>query len=632
MNRRLSSPRLRALSAHLGRISAAAILALLVACGSDSPSDPDPGGNPSISITLGTTTLVLQQGDDGTVRVTLTRAGGYTGAVTVSLDGLPTGVTAPSAQIAAGQTTADLALAVAGTAAVGTVQATVRAVGGGVAAATATLNLEVTAAPVGGFALALAPTALTVQQGASGAATLSITRTSPFTGAVQVASNAPTGITVGGIAAAIAGGSAALTIQVDGSVTPGSYSITLTGSASGVSDASATLDLTVTSAPSGSDFTWGFCDDIPVWVAVQDGTSAWEQVIGNGPLFDFSVGSDQVKVAAVFQDGADYDIVIFHLSREEAVLRAGACPVYKTVNGTVVGLAAGQLANITLSRDAATLIGGTGTTFSLDMVEDGPTDFFASRFTAGVGIPSIDKMFMQRDINPPAGSSVTVDFTGSDAFDPASITLTANNLGADLAGVATAFLTPTIGAAVFAPGPGAAGPVWTVPVVPQGMTRAGDIQSVIVSTVSAASPTTDARGTERYFTTVADQTLTMGPYLGTVAVTTEQSAPYARLRAVYTRQPEYLGHINVGFSQDTRGVTLWVTDDYLGAVAELDVEVPDFSGVAGWSDLFGLLAGVETTWVVNANGWTSGSGIIGPDVFTEGLEVRSGTRLGTITP
>lgn len=620
------------LCAHLKRITALVVVALMVACGSDSPSDPDPGGNPSISITLGTATLVLQQGENSTVRVTLTRSGGFSGGVTVSLEGLPTGVTAPSAQIASGQTTADLAVTVAAGAAVGAVQATVRAVGTGVAAATATLNLEVTAAPVGGFALALAPSALTVQQGASGQSTLTITRTSPFTGAVQIASNAPSGITIGGIAAAIAGGSAALTVQVDGSVTPGTFSITLTGSASGVSDATTTLDLTVTAAPSGSDFTWGFCEDIPVWVAIQDGSSAWQQIVGNGALFDFSVTSDQVKVAAVFQDGAEYETVVFHLSRDEAVLRAGTCPVYKTINGTVVGLAAGQISNITLSRAATTLVGGTGTTFSLDRVEDGVTDFFASLWSAAGGLPSLDKMFLQRDINPPGGSSVTVDFTGPDAFDPASIMVTATGLGTDMAGVSTSFLTPTIGASVFAPGPGAAGPTWTVPVLPQGMTRAGDIQAVSVAAIDASNPLAASRGTVKYFETVADQTLTMGPYLGSVAVTSEQSAPFARPRVVYTRQPEYLGHINVSFGQDMRDVIFWVTDDYLGAAADLDVAFPDFSGVAGWLDTYGLMGGVATTWVVNANGWTSGPGTIGPDTYTDGLEVRSGIQTGTITP
>lgn len=619
---------------RLTRLVRAGTLALLVAasaCGSDSPSDPG-GDTPSISITLGSTTIVFQQGQDETVSVTVTRSGGFSGAVDLAVTGLPSGVTAPGAQIAAGASQATLALSAAAGAVVGSATATVRATASGVAAATATLSIEVTAMPTGGFALSLAPSALTIQQGNSDQTTLGVARTSPFTGAVQVTATGPSGISIGGIASAIAGTSAPLTVQVDGAVAPGSYTVTLTGSAGGVSDASIGLDVTVTAAPSGVDYTWDFCDDVPIWMAVKDGSGSWAQVVGTGSQFAFTVNSATVMVAAVWDRTGEFDTTIFHLSREEARLIEGTCPVYKTVNGSVPGLAAGQFAGITLSRDATTVIGGTSTTFSLDRVEDGPTDFYASLTGLAGSIPVLLKMFLQRDINPAAGSSVTVDFTGADAFDPTPIMVTANGLGADMAAPSTSFLTPTIGASLSSPGAGTAGPTWSVPVLPQSKVRSGDIQSVSVSSISAASPLTDSRGTTKYFETVADQVLTMGPYLGAVSVTSLASAPYARPRVMYTRQAEYMGHINVGFGQDTRDVIMWITDDYLGAATDLDVSFPDFSSVAGWNDLWGLLGGVSTRWTVNANGWTSGSGTIGPDVFTPGLEVRSGIKTGTITP
>ena len=621
-------------SPRLTRLARACTLVLLVAstaCGTDNPSDPGTG-TPSISITLGATTLVFQQGNDGTVVVTLSRAGGFSGAVDLALTGLPTGVTAPGAQIPAGSSQATLTLTAAVGAAVGSATATVRATGAGVAAATASLAVQVTAAPTGGFTLSLAPAALTIQQGATDQTTLGVARTSPFTGPVQVTATGPTGISVGGLAAAIAGTSAPLSVQVDGAVAPGTYTVTLTGSAGGVSDAAVGLDVTVTAAPSGVDYTWDFCDDVPVWMAVKDGSGAWTQVVGTGSQFAFTVTAATVAVAAVWDRAGEFETTIFYLSREEARLIEGACPVYKTVNGSVPGLAAGQFAGITLSRDATTLVGGTGTTFSLDRVEDGPTDFYAS-LTGVVGtVPVLLKMFLQRDINPAAGSSVTVDFAGPDAFDPTPIMVTANGLGADMAAPATSFVTPKMGASISSPGAGTAGPTWTVPVLPQDRVRAGDIQSVAVSAVSAASPLTDSRGTVKYFETVADQVLTVGPYLGTVTVTSEASVPYARPRVRYIRQADYMGHINVSFGQDTRDVIFWITDDYLGSATDLDVAFPDFGSVAGWNNLWGPLGGVDTRWVVNANGWTSGAGTIGPDVFTPGLEVRSAIRTGTITP
>ena len=62
------------------------------------------------TLALSTDKALVQQGQSTTVRVTLARAAGFTGAVQVGLSGLPAGVTASSATIAANATTADIVL------------------------------------------------------------------------------------------------------------------------------------------------------------------------------------------------------------------------------------------------------------------------------------------------------------------------------------------------------------------------------------------------------------------------------------------------------------------------------------------------------------------------------------------
>lgn len=62
------------------------------------------------TLTLSTDKALVQQGQSTTVRVTLTRAAGFTGAVQVGLSNLPTGVTASSATIAPNATTTEIVL------------------------------------------------------------------------------------------------------------------------------------------------------------------------------------------------------------------------------------------------------------------------------------------------------------------------------------------------------------------------------------------------------------------------------------------------------------------------------------------------------------------------------------------
>src|SRR5688572_13678883 len=139
-------------------------LALLTAigCGDDGGSEPEG----SISVSGSPTTLSVPQGGTGTVTVTLTRGGGFAEPVNVTVEGLPTGVTASVAPTSLTGTTtqAVVTVTVANSVAAGTYTATIRASAAGIGAATTTFALTVTAQGT----YTLTATAASAVQGASG--------------------------------------------------------------------------------------------------------------------------------------------------------------------------------------------------------------------------------------------------------------------------------------------------------------------------------------------------------------------------------------------------------------------------------------------------------------------------------
>ena len=127
----------------------AAVVLLAVAfagCkGSEPVAPPPPPPTPTASIALGAATATIVAGGTTPVAVTLTRGGGFTGAVSVTAASLPAGVTASTETIAAGSTSATVTLTAASTAAAATAAAvSVTGTGTGVTIAPQALALTVT--------------------------------------------------------------------------------------------------------------------------------------------------------------------------------------------------------------------------------------------------------------------------------------------------------------------------------------------------------------------------------------------------------------------------------------------------------------------------------------------------------
>ena len=235
----------------------AVALAGVAACGGDKsttepPPPPPPAG--SISVAVSAPSLTVAPGGSQTTTVTITRLDSFTGAVSLALDGAPTGVTASfdPASVPGSATTSTLTVTTAASVAPGTYQTSVRARGQGVADRTATLSVVVAQSQSPALSLALNAAALSVAQAGSGTVGLTISRSGGFTGSVTLAAGgAPAGVTASFDPNPIPeGGSAStLTLAVGGSVAAGTHQLTVTAQGQGVADQSATLSLTVTAAP-----------------------------------------------------------------------------------------------------------------------------------------------------------------------------------------------------------------------------------------------------------------------------------------------------------------------------------------------------------------------------------------------
>lgn len=201
---------------------------------------------PLLEVTTSVAYLDIAAGSNASAIVTTTPSGNFNSAVTLSVSGLPQGVTGTLSATsfkAPGSGSSVLSVKVATTAKGGSYLATLSAKGGTL---TKIAYLQINVLPAPSFSLALNPSKLTVAQGASGNTVASTMRTTTFSATVSVkVSGMPTGVTASsGSIASPGAGIATLGISVSSSATPGNYNLTVTATGGGVTQ-TATLTLTV---------------------------------------------------------------------------------------------------------------------------------------------------------------------------------------------------------------------------------------------------------------------------------------------------------------------------------------------------------------------------------------------------
>jgi hypothetical protein len=624
------------------------VLALVVALGacSKDSTNPDPGnngGNPGITLTLSAGTLSLVQGTNGTLTATIARAGGFTGTVTIEVTGAPSGMTAtPSpASIPSNSTTSTITIAPGVSLAPGNYTVTVRASGTGVSAVTQTFTVTVTAASTGSFTLSITPASASIQQGQQTTATVNVNRTGGFSGNVDLAvSGGPgSGLTATLSPASTTGNTSTLTLVSAASLAAGTYNLTVTGNATGLTQQAASFALTVTATGGGGgNTTWSYCtNDIPTWFAYQDGVGAWTQVQPNDGMFSFPINSGRGGVAVV-RDGTDLEI--YFGTQAELNLYGTRCggtgtTASKTVNGTMSGLAVTDQGFVTFGGSTAVVTAGQSA-FTLQNVFEGASDLVASRSSLSIQGTSVTTQMtagiIRRGIDPANNSTMPdLNFNSAEAFMPDSRNLTINNLGMDQAIVSSVFITGNGGfASLYTDASLGGGANRTFFAVPNAVRQSGDLQFLQVSALANLSTPT-FRSVTSYFASSADKTVTLGGNITGVTVTVPGTTGYARIGATWPIQTEYDDLFTLtGGQAGGRSFFIFVTKGYTGGTGTFTYSIPDFSGVSGWMNTYGPQVGSAVTWSFSASSYSQDGGFSNP--LQDGVIVMTASTGGTITP
>lgn len=238
----------------VSRLAQIGLVAFVIGCSSGST---DAGATGTISLGLSSSAGTVQVGEQIDVTGTLTRGGGFTGPVTIRVEGAPDGVTANADAGAGSGSSALVHVIAAASAAPGTYPLTVRAMASGLTDATAMYTLTIASASTLFFGLVVDAAPVTVTQGTSASISIGITRYSGFAAPVALAATGlPSGATASFDPTPAPSLGSLLAINVPSTVATGTYTVTVHGTVDGLIEVTKQITLVVT-APAAFSITTG---------------------------------------------------------------------------------------------------------------------------------------------------------------------------------------------------------------------------------------------------------------------------------------------------------------------------------------------------------------------------------------
>jgi hypothetical protein len=203
---------------------------------------------PDFSLSETGSPQTVTAGNSAPYTITVNPSNGFTGSVSFSLSGLPSGASSsfnPNPVIG-GSGSSTLTVSTSTSTPAGTYTLTITGTSGSTSHTT-TVTLTVTAQPVPDFSLSASPTSLTVKQGTSGSSTITVTPSGGFAGSVSLSTSAlPSGVTAS-FGTNPATSTSVLTFTATSTATTGTNTITVTGT-SGSLTHTTTISLTISSA------------------------------------------------------------------------------------------------------------------------------------------------------------------------------------------------------------------------------------------------------------------------------------------------------------------------------------------------------------------------------------------------
>jgi subtilase family serine protease len=370
---------------------------------------------PTFTLSASPTTLTLAQGGSGAgTTVTLTPQNGFSGNVTLSASGLPSGVSA-TFNPAVTTSSSSLTLTASNTAATGTTTVTITGVSGSL---TKTASVTLTVNPAPSFALSASPASVTITQGgAGGASAITITPQNGFSGSVGLsASGLPNGVTAS-FSPASATTTSTLTLTASSSATTGTSSIMITGVSGGVTQ-TVTIGLTV-NASNAPNFS---LTASPTAIAISQGNIGASTTITLVPVNGFA-GSVSVSlsplpngVSSAWSGGGTSAVLTLTASNTATL---GTSTV--TITGTSGSLVSSVSVTLTVNTAVATdfTLSASPTSVSVTQGSSGGSTVTVSPLNGFSGNVNLSATGL------PAG--VTASFTPTTTSRTSTLKLTASN-------------------------------------------------------------------------------------------------------------------------------------------------------------------------------------------------------------
>ena len=480
---------------------------------------------------------------------------------------------------------------------------------------TATFN---TTAP--GMALSVSPSPLTVLQGTSGTANITVTRINGFAAPVALTTNAPGGLTVTANPTSVTGTTSTLTISAGPSLAVGNYPVTITATGTGVTQQTVTLPVLVTPSSQGAAITFNFasCEtsEIPVWLAYQNGTGPWTRITPANNAFTLTPGATG-GVAIVTQEGGNTHTEVLYASGDEltSLAIAGFC-TYSSPTGTKrINGAIGNGGQASQGFVTRVIFGGSVFTrtqdimnnFSLTDVPKGPRDLIGSR-QPPLNLNLNNRMILRRGTNYSNGANIPiVDFGSVESFLPTTGSVTIPSF-TDPVDFEVGLITANGGSAPYYIGTGVALASGSTRAtffgLPDSLLQPTDFHGISLATGSG----TTFRIIDMLAHAVSAQFASFGPPLSSATkLTTIGTTPYLRLQAQIPALATYTSVADIELSQNANNVSVLMTAAYVGSTPTTwTVDVPDLSS-AGYDTRWAPQNGVGLSWSVMAGSARNGN-------------------------
>lgn len=343
-----------------------------------------------------------------------------------------------------------------------------------------------------------------------------------------------------------------------------------------------------------------FCaNDTPVWFAFRNQDADWVRVNPDAEGTFALTATNRVILAFTRLDGASPHTEIVYAHNMELETISGRACLEETgsiqVNGSVTGVGAGELAQVSANFETVFVDPEVQTAFELSQLPARPVDIVASRVSVDGPSHASNRVIIRRSFPPTNNATLQpLDFSvvSTEVFTPTTATLSIT--GATGAGgyVLSNFFSQLETSHELTYLDGLPPSSVSVTAIPTAQLAEGDYHSVFAVVFDASG---NARGAQRYFRAPAVLPMPIAGEAPSPAISAIASAPYLRLRASAQRPTAYGGAFNIEYMQtqsiSERRVTVTMTRLYHSGGGTWTVDVPDLSSVAGWQNGWGLQSG-----------------------------------------